>query len=361
MRIVVLLLLVSAAALGSQSKNLIVNGGMNVAQRGTSFAAAASGSHSLDFWKLLKVGGAAFTMSQDTSSLPNALSQYALKALTTTASAAPSSGDYVLIQQTIEGSDLAAIKGRVFTLSFWVRGAKTGAHCVSFTSVAGDANYASEYTISAANTWEKKSITLTHSPSTGTWAYTAAGGMQVNFWLMSKGTKAALTNNTWTATAAGNFATTGCDTTNEADTLNNVFEVAQVMLNEGAVAAPFQMAGGNWGQELSLAQRRYRKSYAYATAPATTTVVGSALHETAGGVSWFTFSLSPPMRVTPTGTVYSTVTGATSNCYDRTAAGDTAAQFGGGSIDSDNQASINLSATTISHRVECQYALTADY
>src|SRR5687767_7913984 len=152
-------------------RNVIINGNFDIWQRGTSFAAATSGSYSADRWKYGKVGAAVHTISRDTS-VPtvdesNFFSNYSLKMAVTTLDSSIAAGDLSYISYPVEGYDWTRLARRPFTLSFWVRGTKTGIHCVSFrNNDTADRSYIAEYTINAADTWERKTITVSPSPAT---------------------------------------------------------------------------------------------------------------------------------------------------------------------------------------------------
>lgn len=231
-------------------RNKIINGKMEIAQRGTSFPAIAA-SYSLDRWCGFNSGtSAVLTASQQTDVPSGAEFQNSLRYAVTTADATIAAGDVYGIRQIIEGYNVRDLLGRTFTLSFWVRSSKTGIHCVAFKNDV-DRSYIAEYTINAANTWEQKSITVTGGLITaGTWNWTNGKGLVVG-WALASGSTFQTTANTW---QTGNFVATA-NQVNCLDTIGNIFAITGVQLEVGSVATPFEHRP--YGTELALCQRYY--------------------------------------------------------------------------------------------------------
>lgn len=242
-------------------RNRIINGKMEIAQRGTSFAAPASGAYSLDRWLSINVTSAVFTISQQTDVPSSNEFQNSLRAEVTTADASIASGDVYTLEHTIEGYNVRDLIGRTFTLSFWVRSSKTGVHAVSFASDTGDRSYVVEYTINSANTWEYKTATVSGGLITaGTWNWTNGLGLRLRF-ALAAGTAFQTTANAW---QTGNFLATA-NQVNCLDTIGNIFAITGVQLEAGSVATPFEHRP--YGVELALCQRYYyRKTAASANA-----------------------------------------------------------------------------------------------
>ncbi len=233
-------------------RNRIINGGMEIAQRGTSFPAIAPNAYSLDRWSSpSNAGVAVITASQPSDAPPNNEFQYSLRHTVTTADASIAAGDFSGIRQRIEGYNVRDLIGRTFTLSFWVRSSKTGTHCVTFVNAAGDRSYVSEYAVSAANTWEQKSITVSGGLITaGTWDWSNGIGLAVH-WSLAAGSTYQNTANAW---QTGNFFATA-NQVNCLDTVGNIFAITGVQLEVGSVATPFEHRP--YGMELALCQRYY--------------------------------------------------------------------------------------------------------
>jgi hypothetical protein len=241
-------------------RNRIINGDMRIAQRGTSFAAIVSGSYSLDRWSSGQVGAMACTVSQSTD-VPNNTFQSSLKVDVTTADTSIAAGDYSHIRQSIEGYNVRDLIGNTFTLSFWVKSPKAGVHCISFANLGAasisDRSYIKEYTISAANTWEYKAVSVDEGLITaGTWDWTNGQGLEVTF-VLAAGTTFQTTADAW---QTGNFLATA-NQVNVMDNTANDFYITGVQLEPGPVATPFEQRP--IGTELALCQRYYEKSNSF--------------------------------------------------------------------------------------------------
>lgn len=251
-------------ALGNFSlRNKVINGEMLIAQRGTSFAAAASGTFGVDRFVYEVSSDAVVTVSQQADAPSNNEFQNSLRVAVTTADASLAAGQVVFINHRFEGFNVRDLIGRTFTLSFWVRSSKTGVHCLALVNSGGDRSYVAEYTINAANTWEYKTITVSGGLITaGTWNWTNGLGLQA-MWCMGSGSTFHTTAGAW---QTGNFRATA-NQVNCLDTIGNIFAITGVQLEVGAVATPFEHR--HYGMELGLCQRYY-----YRNAPAS---AGAAL------------------------------------------------------------------------------------
>lgn len=302
-------------------RNKIINGAMEVAQRGTSFTVTTGTSaiYSLDRWTRVSSTSAVLTVTQSSDGPATDLTlPYSLRATVATADATVGAAEYSVIAQKIEGYSARDLVGKTFTLGFWVRSAKVGTHCVSFynnTYPGVDQSYVAEYSISAANTWEFKEITVIDGlPTTGTWDWTNGAGLTVA-WALYCGTNRQIAPGSWQA--AWGLGT--ASQVNVLDTVGNIFALTGVQLEVGSGVTPFEHRP--FGMELALCQRYYEKSFPYATAPAQN--VGSTLGAAyaIGQVLNQAFSTSVtfavPKRAAPTITTYST-NAATANWYSTT-------------------------------------------
>ncbi len=234
-------------------RNAITNGDMRIAQRGTSFAAIAAGAYSLDRWVWYQAGAVVCTVTQSTDT-PNNTFQNSYKVDVTTADTSIAAGDYAFITQKIEGYNAQYLIGQTFTLSFWVKSPKTGTHCVAFRNSNADRSYVTEYTISSANTWEYKTITIGGGLITaGTWNWTNGAGILIHF-VLSCGTTFQTTAGSW---QSGNYIATS-NQVNVTDSTANDFFLTGVQLEIGPVATPYERRP--IGTELALCQRYYESS-----------------------------------------------------------------------------------------------------
>ena len=184
------------------------------------------------------------------------------------------------------------------TLSFWVRSSLTGTFGGTVLNNAQNRYYVFSYSVSSANTWEQKTITLTGDTS-GTWLTNTSAGLTVRFGLGSGATFTG-TASTW---QAGNLVQpTG--STSVVGTNGATFYITGVQLEKGSTASAFDYRP--FGIELQLCQRYYEKSYPLSTVPGTDTTVGlcQSLNGTDGNqVAGIRFLV--PKRATPTGFFWS--------------------------------------------------------
>jgi len=252
-----------AALIGSQSslsnRNLIINGAMQVAQRGTSTASVTGfGYHASDRFNTIMSSAGTFTVSQSTEA-PDGF-QYSHKYECTTADASLSADNYNFLQQSTEGQNLYQLQygnsdAETVTVSFWVRSNKTGTYNVELR-ISSTTNYnAQQYTISASNTWEKKVVTFVGSTANALSNTDNNAGLELNFWLGAGSTYSGGTTqgNTWHTTtnarAAGNV--------NLADTIGNEWYITGIQLEVGEQATPFEHR--SYGDELARCQRYFYK------------------------------------------------------------------------------------------------------
>ena len=292
------------ALLGNAQPNPIINGNMEIWQRGTAFAAAASGLYSADRWRFDNLTAAVVTINRSTDvptvAEAGVLFNYSLEVDVTTADAAIAAGDLALVRQTIEGYNWRSFAQRACVLSFWFKSPKTGVHAVSLANSGVDRGFVGEFTMNAANTWEYKTIQISASPSAGTWNYLTGTGVTVGF-VLASGSTYNTTAGSWQTIGFGNFPGSASQV-NTLDSNANFIRFTGVKLELGSVATPIQFVP--FEQELARCQRYYQKSFNYSVAPAQSGgsagafVVYSPFTATSniGG----TIQLRPSMRVGPT-------------------------------------------------------------
>lgn len=234
-------------------RNKIINGNMNIWQRGTTFAAQPAGVYSADRWYTNVSGTGVFTVSQQTDVPSDNQFLYSLRVAVTTADTSILTTDNAFVEQKIEGYNARSLIGNTFTLSFRVRSSKTGVHCIAFRSVgtaSSDRSYVVEYTVNAANTWETKTVTVVGGLdiSAGTWDWTNGTGLRISF-ALACGSTYQTTAGTW---QSGNYIATA-NQVNCLDTIGNIFAITGVQLEVGSAATPFEQRP--YGLELSLCQR----------------------------------------------------------------------------------------------------------
>jgi hypothetical protein len=240
----------------NKGKNYIINGAMDFWQRGTSFATVANGTYTVDRFQYGKVGTAVHTISRDTD-VPT-LAQagvsfpFSLRLNLTTAQASIAAGDYFEIYHKIEGSVITPLYGKTMTLSFWVKANLVGKYYVAFRNGSSNRSLVRSYDILQTDTWEKKTITITHD-TTGTWEFGTSTGLLVSWTIASGSTFAAPSENTW----FGANYNDGVLQVNGVQSGATNFRIAGVQLEEGVSASNFERAGGLPPGELRLCQRYY--------------------------------------------------------------------------------------------------------
>jgi hypothetical protein len=292
----------------TQIQNTIINGGMNIWQRGTSFAAVTPGTYSADRWRYGKAGAVVHTISRDTT-VPNSNTNYSIKLDVTTADASLAAGDYCYINHRVEGYNFLKYVGKSATLQFWVRDSKTGTHAVSFVNSGADRSYVAEYEIQAADTWEWKQIQIDFDYSGGTWDYTNGLGLRIGFTL-AVGSTFQTTAGAW---QNGNYLGTA-NTVNSVDNTSNNFYLSNVKFELGSIATNYHEV--DIAKEVERCERYYQKTYNLNTTPGTITVVGSITFKTCqtSTLLYEVQRIFPVrMRNTPLQTWYSPSTGNSGN------------------------------------------------
>lgn len=250
-------------------ENDIINGGFNFWQRGTSFNPILNTEYSADRWQYSEVGAMIHRIDRSTdvpSSSPFDIN-YSILVDCTNASGGLAVGEYAFISQKIEGYNFKKYVRGFGTLSFWVKGTKTGVHCVSFRNSGAERSYVVEYAINITNTWEYKIITIPLDNFGGTWDYINGIGLSIS-WALAAGSTFQTTADDW---VVGNFFATS-NQVDATDNAANDFRLAKVKFELGQVATPFVAIDQE--QELARCQRYYEKSYKSDVDPGTVTAVG---------------------------------------------------------------------------------------
>lgn len=289
-------------------KNRIINGAMVIDQRNAGASVTitntADTTYTLDRWGAYGSQASKFTVQQNAGSVtpPAGFTNY----LGVTSSSAYSiiSSDDFDIRQPIEGFNVADLNwgtanAKTVTLSFWVRSSLTGTFGGALTNSAINRSYPFTYTISSANTWEQKTITVA-GDTTGTWLTTNGRGMQVFFGL-GVGSTYSGTAGAW----AGATYVSATGATSVVGTNGATFYITGVQLEVGSTATSFDYRP--YGTELRLCQRYYSTSWSAGNAVGTT---GSAnmienYSPVAGTAYWIIPVFFPVgMRTAPTVTAY---------------------------------------------------------
>ena len=277
------------------NRNLLYNGAATVYQRGENASISANASNfATDRWQLEVDDAGTWTFSQSTDT-PSGFG-YSHKLDCTTAKSSLDSDSVLIFQQYLEGQDLQHLdKGssgaKNLTLSFYVKSAKTGTHVVEFQDKDNNRNCQRSYTISAADTWELKTLTIP-GDTTGALDNDNGHSLSVRFWLAAGSIFTSGTLQTdWGSTVNANRVV---GQVNLADDTSNNWLVTGIQLEIGEKATPFEHR--SFGDELARCQRYFRRfceGVQYASAPSS----GYGVSSTS---AYHNVDLSPEMRSVPT-------------------------------------------------------------
>ena len=229
-----------------QSKNIIINGDMSIAQRGTSeTGVGGSDIYLIDRFQFDQNAGpsARFTMSQDTDVPSGQGFSKSLKLDCTTAQTSYSSNQLIALTQKIEGQNVQYLKygtssAQSLTLSFWVKSNKTGTYTLELDQDGNSKDYSQTYTISSANTWEKKTLTYVGDTASAL-ANDNSNELDIYFWLGAASDFTSGTLNTsWNSTVNANRVSPS--QVNIADSTSNEWYVTGVQLEAGTTASEFE-------------------------------------------------------------------------------------------------------------------------
>ena len=224
-------------------RNIIINGDMSIAQRGTSTSSiTSSGYYTVDRFRLNLSSLGTWTQTQSTDVPTGQGFATSLKMDCTTANASPSASDRLLFQQIIEGQMLQYLKkgtanAESLTLSFWVKSTKTGTNIVELFDNDNTRAISKSYTINSTNTWEKKTITYP-GDTTGAFGNDNNASLYLGFYLGAGSDKTSGTLQTsWGANTDANRAV---GQVNHADSTSNEWYITGVQLEAGEVASDFE-------------------------------------------------------------------------------------------------------------------------
>jgi hypothetical protein len=288
-------------------KNRIINGAMVIDQRNAGASVTpTTGVYTLDRWLAGAYSASSkFSVQQNAGSVTPPIGFTNYLGITSLSAYSVSASDFLCMIQSIEGYNVADLgfgtaNAKTVTLSFWVRSSLTGTFGGALSNSAGDRSYPFTYTISAANTWEQKSITVAGDTS-GTWLTTTGAGLVLRIGL-GVGSTYLATAGAW---AAGNyFSATGA--TNMVATNGATLYFTGVQLEVGSSATGFDYR--IYSTELMNCQRYFCKTFTITTPPAANTQNQGSLIGKGGCASdmepianWQT---PVELRTTPTVTLY---------------------------------------------------------
>jgi len=232
---------------GVNFRNLLINGDMSISQRGTSHSIGSNAAYIIDRWRDGAIYNTSaptgvFTVSQSTDVPSGQGFASSQKWDCTTAQSSLGAEQGWGVQQRIEAQNLTHLafgtsSAKTLTLTFWIKSNKTGTYGIEVRSHDASRQFISSYTIDSANTWEKKTITITGDTGGSGIANDNGIGFWVR-WIWSAGTTIdGATLNSWTATAT-EIAPTG--QVNLADSTSNELYWTGAQLEVGTTASDFE-------------------------------------------------------------------------------------------------------------------------
>ena len=278
-----------AAASPYVLKNRIINGAMVIDQRNAGASVTpTSSAYTLDRWTTVISAASKFSVQQNAGAVtpPAGFKNYL--GVTSLSAYSVGAGDYFSIYQIIEGYNVADLglgtaDAKTVTLSFWVRSSLTGTFGGSVKNNS-TRSYPFTYTISVANTWELKSVTVAGDTS-GTWVTDNTAGLLVSL-ALGVGSTYSTTAGAW---AAGNYiSATGA--TSVVGTNGATFYITGVQLEIGSTATPFERR--LYDKELVSCQRYYEIADALVSTTSWTSIINC--------VFWKVTKRATPTSITTT-------------------------------------------------------------
>ena len=249
----------SADVGGISGSNILHNGAMQVAQRGTSTTGITTGTYAgPDRIKTQPSGLGTWTVEQSTDAPDGFSNSY--KMTCTTADSSPAAPDYIQLRIPIEGQDVQHLDygssgALATTISFYVKSSKTGTFTYvlrTFDGGAGTRLFSKNVTISSANTWEYKTVTAPGDAS-GAINNDNTMGLDVSFWLNSGSSFSGGSEQTTWANQSNNDKYLG--TIDLGNAANETFQITGIKLEIGEKATPFEHR--SYADELRRCQRYY--------------------------------------------------------------------------------------------------------
>ena len=274
------------------NRNMIINGAMQLAQRGDK-TGATDHYGGCDRFKFLRDGATAVTLKQDDGTAENGFS-FAQRVDVTSADTSMGGTNYNILATRMEGSQLQRIRKGTsgalpITVSFYIKSTITGTYILELADNDNSRSCSKAYTISSSNTWEKKEITFP-ADTTGAFDNDYNLSLEINWWLGAGPTFTSGTlQDTWATQVNANRAVGQVNAVNS--TSNDIY-LTGVQMEVGSIATDFEHR--SIGEEIALCQRYYQQmsggSDAYVFA-------GKGQGSSSGDIG---IPLNVPMRGSPT-------------------------------------------------------------
>ena len=284
---------------GGVGRNLIINGAMNVGQRGTSFADVSNDTYTLDRFNRRESNDGAVTITQD-SSAPSGFAN-SLKVDVTTADSSIGSSQFEAIEHIIEAQNLQTLAfgtsdAKNFTVSFYVKSNKTGTYALNVIQEDNSSKQATlNYTIDSANTWERKSLTFTGDTS-GVINDDNGGGFKILIWLAA-GSDFTSGSATATFQSYSNAQAAAQHGVNLLDSTSNEWFITGLQLEVGQNPTSFEHEP--FERTFLKCQRYFQKSYRYENYLADNTGNGCVGYYATSDADNMNITWALPMRASP--------------------------------------------------------------
>jgi len=242
-------------------RNIIINGDMSIAQRGTSATGITDGNtyHTVDRMRTQVVTAGTWTQTQDTDVPTGQGFTKSLKMDCTTADASLGADDFLIVRQDVEGQNLQYLKygtsnAESVTMSFWVKSNKTGTYIIwLYAPNASNRQISKSYTINTADTWEKKTITFAGDTAQ---AFTNDNDSRLRvYFILAAGSNS---QSGTLATSWENYVTANraVGQVNLADSTSNYINITGIQLEAGTTASDFEFLPVD--MNLARCQRYYQ-------------------------------------------------------------------------------------------------------
>ena len=264
------------------NRNFVINGAMQVAQRGTSFTYAHDGTvsgYNIDRMSFVTSGADSYdcTVSQSTDA-PSGFAK-SWKVTTGTAEASIDANDLIYFRTVLEAQNLQPLdygssSAKTITVSFYVKSSVSGTFGLGLYVEDGVRNRTSTYTINATNTWERKTVTFTGDTASSI-DDNNGRGLDI-YWVLASGSDWDSTDSTsWDDYVASRWAF-GHAQDGVATTASATWQITGIQLELGNQATPFEHK--SFSEELQKCKRYFQRSYPYGTATGTATYSGATIY-----------------------------------------------------------------------------------
>ena len=237
------------------NRNLIINGAMQVAQRGTSVSgSSANGYHTVDRWRqIVDSGAGSFTLSASTDA-PSGFSNSEKIEITTGGSKVTALTSYLFEGQDLQRLGFGTASASPVTLSFWVKSNVVGTYTAELYNATSVRQVSKTYSVGASGVWEYKEITFPADTSNG-FANNNTTGMYLFFWKQAASTFTGGTLNTSAWAGAVDANRVNASIPHFTASAGNYFQITGVQLEVGDTATPFE----HRLNELVLCQRYFER------------------------------------------------------------------------------------------------------